>query len=227
MRLPNVSSVNRPLSPQSPLHLVRTNARPHTPLDEAELVSGVLRGDAIAAGALWDVYMPLVRGLMAKTLGSRCEVDDGVQDVFLKVFKGLPRLRQVESLRSYIVATTLTTVRSELRKRRLRRLFGFETQWQELPEVAIAPVDLGMRNALRRLEEALDELTPDDRMAFCLRYVEAMELTEVAAATGWSLASTKRYLARAKKRLWVLVHRDPELAPYLNHAAGHAEEESQ
>lgn len=191
------------------------------------MVSGVLRGDPQAAGALWDHYMPLVRGLMAKTLGSRCEVDDGVQDVFLKLFKGLPQLRQVESLRSYIVATTLTTVRSELRKRKLRRLFGFETQWQELPEVAVAPADVSTRQALRRLEQALDRLSPDDRLAFCLRYVEAMELTEVAAATGWSLASTKRYLARAKKRLWILVHRDPELAPYLDKAAEHAEEESQ
>ena len=206
---------------------MRADAAFATPMDDGQLVAGVLRGDAHAAGALWDRYMPLVRGLMAKTWGSRSEVDDGVQDVFLKVFKGLPQLRQVESLRSYIVATTLTTVRSELRKRKLRRLFGLETQWQELPEVATAPVDLGLRTALRRLEQALDRLTPDDRMAFCLRYVEAMELTEVAAATGWSLASTKRYLARAKQRLWVLVERDPELAPYLNQAAGHAEEESE
>lgn len=219
--------MNRPLFPHSPLQLVRASDARLAPVDDAELIAGVIGGDAQSAGALWDRYMPLVRGLMAKTLGSRSEVDDGVQDVFFKVFKALPQLRQAESLRSYIVATTLTTVRSELRKRRLRRLFGFETQWQELPEVPTAPADLSTRTALRRLEEALDKLSPDDRMAFCLRYVEAMELTEVAAATGWSLASTKRYLARAKKRLWVLVHRDPELAPYLNNAAGNAEEESQ
>jgi hypothetical protein len=33
---------------------------------------------------------------------------------------------------------------------------------------------------------------------------------------GLSLATTKRYLARAKQRLWILAGRDPVLAPYLD-----------
>jgi DNA-directed RNA polymerase specialized sigma24 family protein len=81
-----------------------------------------------------------------------------------------------------------------------------------------APSDLGVRLALQRLELALERLKADDRIAFCLRYVEAMELSEVASAMGWSLASTKRYLARAKQRLWVLVEKDCVLAPYLESA---------
>lgn len=210
----------------SSLVLVKATPVPGDPGNEVDLVMAAMRGDSQAAMAIWERYAPLVRGLLAKSLGSRADVDDGVQDVFLKVFRSLPNLRQVESLRSYIVATALTTVRSELRKRRLRRLFGLEAQGHAMPDAPAASADLGVRIALQRLEVALDILKPDDRIAFCLRYVEAMELTEVAAAMGWSLASTKRYLARAKKRLWVLVQKDPVLAPYLNATAGAAEKET-
>ena len=208
-----MQSLNTP-----PLVLVKGSPLPGEPADEGALVAAAIKGSSSAALALWDRYAPLVRGLLAKNLGSQADVDDGVQDVFMKVFKSLPNLRQIESLRSYIVATTLTTVRSELRKRRLRRFFFLESKDDEMPEAPIAPADLGVRVALQRLERALDQLKPDDRVAFCLRYVEAMELTEVAAAMGWSLASTKRYLARAKQRLWVLVEKDPILAPYLQTA---------
>lgn len=201
-----------------PLVLVKETPRPGQSEDEGALVAAAIEGSTRAALVLWDRYEPLVRGLLAKNLGSRADVDDGVQDVFIKVFRSLGNLRQIESLRSYIVATTLTTVRSELRKRRLRRFFFLEGRTEDLPEPPAAPSDLGVRVALQRLERALDQLKPDDRVAFCLRYVEAMELTEVATAMGWSLASTKRYLTRAKKRLWVLVEKDPILAPYLQTA---------
>ena len=190
--------------------------------NEADLVTAAIAGDAQAAMAIWDRYAPLVRGLLAKSLGSRADVDDAVQDVFIKVFRSLPKLRQAESLRSYIVATALSTMRSELRKRRVRKFFGLQAQ-QRQPEPHTPSTDLGVRIALQRLELALDSLKPDDRIAFCLRYVEAMELTEVAAAMGWSLASTKRYLARAKQRLWILVGKDPVLAPYLQTGADAAE----
>jgi DNA-directed RNA polymerase specialized sigma24 family protein len=54
--------------------------------------------------------------------------------------------------------------------------------------------------------------------------MELMELTEVATVMGISLATTKRNLARAKRRLWVLAERDPILAPYLVDGGEHARE---
>ena len=223
-RLPLNRQVLR-TSPSSPLALVKAAPAAGATNDETELVRAAIRGDAQSAMAIWDQYISLVRGLLSKSLGSRADVDDAVQEVFIKVFRSLPKLRQVESLRSYIVATTLCTARSELRKRRVRKLFGLEAQSAPLPEASAASTDLGVRIALQRLELALDSLKPDDRIAFCLRYIEAMELTEVASAMGWSLASTKRYLSRARKRLWVLVGKDPVLAPYLQTAADPKENE--
>jgi hypothetical protein len=50
---------------------------------------------------------------------------------------------------------------------------------------------------------------------FALRYIDQMELTQMAEACGASLASIKRRLARAESRFSALARRFPALAPYL------------
>ena len=55
----------------------------------------------------------------------------------------------------------------------------------------------------------------DNRIAFTLRYMHEMDLTEVAAATGVSLATVKRRLARAKKQFMALAKEHPELKEWL------------
>ncbi len=206
---------NRPVTPLPPRRgprLVPDASAPDE--DDGALVRALQRGEVHAAGALWDRHAGLVRGLLVRTLGPGAEVDDLVQDVFLKLLEALPGLRDPSALRGYAAITALSAARSELRRRRVRRLVWFASRTPP-PEPEALPADLATAEALRRLHGALDRLKPDDRLVFCLRYMELMELTEVATVMGISLATTKRNLARAKRRLWVLAERDPILAPYL------------
>ena len=76
------------------------------------------------------------------------------------------------------------------------------------------------RAALERFYAVLERLHTRDRAAFVLRYIEDMPLHEVAAALGVSLATAKRCLARAQRRVLLLVERDPLLADYLGRALG-------
>jgi RNA polymerase sigma-70 factor (ECF subfamily) len=46
----------------------------------------------------------------------------------------------------------------------------------------------------------LNRMPADDRIAFALRYIDGMELTEVAAACSVSLATVKRRLRRSEAR---------------------------
>jgi RNA polymerase sigma-70 factor (ECF subfamily) len=60
-------------------------------------------------------------------------------------------------------------------------------------------------------------MNAEARMAFVLRHVEGLELTEVAAALDVSLATAKRRLQHADKRLRAAAERDPLLANYVHH----------
>ena len=71
------------------------------------------------------------------------------------------------------------------------------------------------REALTRFFKILDRLNAVDRTAFTLRFVEELELRDVAAALDLSLATTKRRLTRTWKRLSCLVRNDPALSDLL------------
>ncbi|HEY0708117.1 MAG TPA: sigma-70 family RNA polymerase sigma factor [Polyangia bacterium] len=182
---------------------------------ELRLAHALVNGDASAAGALWDHFLPLVRGLIVRALGPGEDVQDAVQDVFMRVFEKGRALRDPNMLRSYVVAVTVHYVRSQFRYRRVRRLFRDQNQKmaEERGWASESPSD---RLALRALYRALDRLPAGERLAFTLRFFEGMEIAEAATIAELSVATFKRRLVAAKARLWQLTGEDPFLAPYLS-----------
>jgi RNA polymerase sigma-70 factor (ECF subfamily) len=85
---------------------------------------------------------------------------------------------------------------------------------KDAAELDVVTPDTDAREALARFYAILDRVNPKDRSAFVLRFMEGLELTEVAAALGLSLATTKRRLARVWAKVVLLVERDPLLAQY-------------
>ena len=85
----------------------------------------------------------------------------------------------------------------------------------DLPEALGADADLEAREALARFYRLLDELLPKHRTVFVLRYIEGLELVDVAAATGVSLATIKRWLPRILVRVQRRASGDPLLARYV------------
>jgi RNA polymerase sigma-70 factor (ECF subfamily) len=66
-----------------------------------------------------------------------------------------------------------------------------------------------------RFEAILDRLGPHARQLFMLRYVQKLELADVATAMDISLATAKRHLARASAQVSAMVVREPALEDYL------------
>ncbi|MCC6556985.1 MAG: sigma-70 family RNA polymerase sigma factor [Polyangiaceae bacterium] len=189
-------------------------ALPLSVTDDEGLARAAAQGHPGAAPILWNRFAPLVRRLLRRTLGPGDEVEDHVQDTFLRFFRVAKDLREPSLLTSFIVGITMRVARGELRRRRLRRWLTLSPTGV-LPELAARPADLGGRDAVARLYAILDRVDDRSRMLFVLRYVEGLELTEVAAALGCSLATVKRHLGRATQRILTAAQRDPALAAYL------------
>src|SRR5579864_4080349 len=88
--------------------------------DDAALVAAVIAREPGAAGRMWDCHASLVRRILRRMLGP-VDVEDGVQDAFLRLFRDLGSLRDPSALRSYLIGITLHVAKSELRRRRARR----------------------------------------------------------------------------------------------------------
>ena len=183
--------------------------------DDAMLVSMASVGHPKAHAAIWNRYAPLVRALVRRSIGQESEVEDLVQEVFLRFYRNLRHLRNPGALRSFIFAISLRVTISELRSRRSRR-------WLRLADTSVStqgtrfapPANFEAREAVAGFCSILDRLDPRDRRAFVLYHVEDHELTEVAAALGVSLATVKRRLARIACRVHAMADSDQRLVEY-------------
>jgi RNA polymerase sigma-70 factor (ECF subfamily) len=200
------------LSAHPPLRLV-SPAQVAQP-DDLTLVAALSAREEWAARATWSRYAPMVYGLLDRALGSAGESEDLAQEVFLRVFAAIKTLREPSALRSFIYSTAIRMLRWHLRSKRIRRLLTLSDSGV-VPDRASPGVDSEGRELLERFYRLLGTMGADDRTAFTLRHIEGLRLEEVAAATGASLATVKRRVRRASKRVAAMAKADPDLLSYF------------
>jgi RNA polymerase sigma-70 factor (ECF subfamily) len=201
-------------TPRTAAHTRVVEALPLAEHDDAALLRGLAASHPGAAKVVCARYGTLVRSLLRRALGPGPEIEDRVQDTFLHLFRRAADVRDPSALTSFVVGVAMRVARSELRRRRLRRWLLL-TDAGSLPEIAAPQVAPETRQAMTALYQVLDQLDDASRLAFVLRHVQGMELLDVAAALGCSLATVKRRIDRASKRVEALARAKPALAPWL------------
>jgi RNA polymerase sigma-70 factor (ECF subfamily) len=186
---------------------------------DADLARALIARDANAPRLLWKRFAPMVFRILRRAMGPGHDVEDLVQDVFLCVFEKVPALREPKVLKAFVISCTVFNARSELRRLWRQRLIRVADKG-DVSGDALVEVDHDGREALSRFYAVLDRINAHDRTMFVLRFIEGLEVAEVAAASGWSLATTKRRLARAWSKVTLLVDRDPLLREYLTPTEG-------
>jgi RNA polymerase sigma-70 factor (ECF subfamily) len=200
----------------SPAAVVR--ALPFTG-DDAALVAGLRAESPAAVAALCERYSGHVLSVLVRVLGHDPEVPDLHHDALFRAVRAARRIEDPSALRGFLSIIAVNVARSAIKRRARARWLRF-LPWYELPEVEThAPADDPDAEALRCTYAILGELPADERIAFALRFVEGMELTEVAAATGTSLATVKRRLRRAEERFLALARLEPALSGWLKGGA--------
>jgi RNA polymerase sigma-70 factor (ECF subfamily) len=88
-----------------------------------------------------------------------------------------------------------------------------------MPDAPAPVADEDVREATRATYAILAAMDVDERIAFALRFIDGMELTEVAEACGVSLATIKRRLARAETAFAKRARENPALESWLQGGA--------
>lgn len=186
--------------------------------DDRVHVERLRQGDPLAIAALFDRHAAGLERVLERVLGIDHEIPDLLHDVFVFAMTGIAKYRgDTASLRPWLTQIAVRAARKCIRRRTTRRMLGLRTPG-ELPDTPDA-INPEHQTALRRAEAALDRLPTDERIAFCLRYVEGMQLDEVAHACDTSLATVKRRLTRARDRFERLAARDVLLRSWIEEVA--------
>lgn len=134
-------------------------------------------------------------------LRSSADAEEAVQDVFVAVFRNLPRFRFERPFVHWLNTVTLNACRMVLRKRaseqRKRKAAEEQAPPPERPE---AP-DVGLRKLVLEL---LDELDPGTRVPLLLRYIEGYSYPELAEELDLSESAVKMRVSRGTKKLKTL-----------------------
>ncbi len=198
------------------LTLVRDGKGAHAPelASDAAIVAAIRAGQGAGGAALYDRYQIYVRRVLLRLLGPDAEITDLAQEVFMFAIASIERLKDPTSLRPWLAGIGVYLARAEIRRRIRRRRFPlFPTS--ELPPVEAPSPEPEVDAAVRATYRVLAKLAPDERILFALRFIEGMELVEVAAACQVSLATAKRRLARARKKFVNIARSVPELSEWL------------
>jgi RNA polymerase sigma-70 factor, ECF subfamily len=156
---------------------------------EVTLVKAVLEGDREGFAGLYQLYAPLVHGILLARV-PRTEVDDLVQDIFLHAFNKLHTLRDQAAFGPWIAMIARNRAVDYHRRSRTTveitdDLCGSEKQQSKAAEIL---------ELIRSLPEAYRE-------TLVLRLVEGMTGPEIATRTGLTAASVRVNLHRGMKLL--------------------------
>jgi len=185
--------------------------------DTALLVAGLRADDPAMKAAFFTRYAPAVERLVTHLIGPDRELADILQEVFVQALTSLGSLRDPAALKPWLLRIATNIARRTLRTRARRGWLRFFTDEEDEArcEPVTAELDAEGRETVRAVYAVLGRMPADERIAFALRYIDGMELTEVAEACSVSLATAKRRIRRADERFVGIAGRHPALEKWL------------
>ena len=138
--------------------------------------------------------------------GNRSLAEDLTQEVFLRVYQGLPKFSLSSKFTTWLFQVTKNRVLDELRasERRPRSVVAIDD---------IAPLEV-LDAPIERLEEidalwrAIEDLSTDLKMALLLRDVVGLSYTEIADSLEITLATVKWRIYKAREEVQLALGRE-------------------
>lgn len=178
-------------------------------LPDDELVARCKDGDDEAFAALVTRYRARVFGMITRTTGDPARAEDLAQDVFLRVYRGLPYFQGRARLSTWIYRIVANVCASE-RQRPVR----IEVPAEDPGDEDRAPRELASADGafdaveLRdRLSKALAQLPENYRLLVAAHYLEGVRYEDLSEVFGLPLGTVKTHLHRAKRQLRTLLTR--------------------
>lgn len=167
-----------------------------------------------AGTQLFDRYATHVRRVLVRVMGPDPEILDLVNDVFVSALESVNRLLDPRAMRAWLTQIAVFTARGCIRRRVRGRILHFLPS-AALPDIEVPPADFEGSEVMQALYRALNRLDTDRRIAFALRFIAGMDLTEVAASCDVSLATIKRRISRAQAEFADITRSEPALVEWL------------
>jgi RNA polymerase sigma-70 factor, ECF subfamily len=174
-----------------------------TSLAEVEASAGApvlhcIDGDAGAWRQLHRQYYPVAAAFLRKLGVDERDLDDTCQEVFLQMFRYLPRFRGEANPKTWLYRLCITQARRSRLRHRIAR--AVESVLKRAPEESLVSApSFCERSAQRRIQAALTRLSDKERSVFVLYEMEGVPGRQIAEIVGCKEATLWRRLHYARQ----------------------------
>ena len=175
--------------------------------DDVQLISKVLSGDDEAFTALVRKHQKSVHALAWRKIGDFHIAEEIMQDVFLRVYKHLPKLKDPKQFSGWLYVTTDRLCNTWLRKNK--------SPTESLEDVPMADIEktfyeqyvstqheeAARSHQQELVKKLLEKLPESERTVMTLYYLGEMTAKEISKFLGVSINTITNRLQRARKRL--------------------------
>jgi RNA polymerase sigma-70 factor, ECF subfamily len=164
------------------------------------------RGDERAFSLILRAYEVPVYNYVLRLVGDRALAEDLTQEVFLRVYQGLPRFSLRCRFTTWLFQVTKNRVLDELRasERRPRAVVALD----DVPPLEVLDAPFERIEAMDAVWRAVEELNVDLKMALLLRDVVGLSYTEIADSLEITLATVKWRIYKAREEVQLALERE-------------------
>jgi len=164
------------------------------------------RGDERAFSIIVRAYQVPVFNYVLRLVGDRALAEDLTQEVFLRVFQGLPRFSLRSKFTTWLFQVTKNRVLDELRavERRPRAVVELD----DAPSLEVLDAPFERIEAIDAVWRAVERLNPDLKSALLLRDVVGLSYSEIADSLEITLATVKWRIYKAREDVQLALARE-------------------
>lgn len=178
---------------------------------DEELIARFQNGDDYAFEEIVHRYKNRLLNFVFRFIGQEDEAEDIVQDTFLKVYKNKHAYKNIARFSTWIYTIAGNLAKTELRKKKRRKLFsisrdGVDEKEFEIPAPALTPEqNTEMVFKEKAIQDAIEKLQDKFKTVIILRDIQELSYDEISKIVGVPLGTIKSRVNRARLKLQELL----------------------
>ena len=164
------------------------------------------RGDERAFSIIVRAYEGPIFNYVLRLVGDRSLAEDLTQEVFLRVYQGLPNFSLRSKFTTWLFQVTKNRVLDELRASERRPRAGVALE--DLPPLEVVDAPMERLETIDALWRAVENLNVDLKMALLLRDVVGMAYNEISDSLEVTLATVKWRIFKAREEVQLSLARE-------------------
>ncbi|GAB6189520.1 sigma-70 family RNA polymerase sigma factor [Marinitoga arctica] len=180
-------------------------------MNEKKLIEKLKQKDKEAFEDLYNQYAPKIYVTLKKFV-DQSEIEDALQEVFFKIFKGIHTFRGDSKLSTWIYQITTNVGKDYIRKKKKNLVENIDLTENYTEGIGIQPEsNVNVSNEvfdeleMEKIKKVMENLSEEDRMLIKLRDIDGLSYDEIAKKLSKPLGSVKSRLHYARKKFQKLL----------------------